>query len=56
MSDTKSKTVTDKLKAYFIKYGILDIVFSENGHQFSSEDFKLLATKQKFGGYTSFPA
>lgn len=39
LENTQSKTVIWKLKAHFAYYGIPDIVFSDNGPQYSSEEF-----------------
>ncbi|XP_041362008.1 uncharacterized protein K02A2.6-like [Gigantopelta aegis] len=37
--DTKAKTVITKLKAHFARYGIPDYIVSDNGPQFSSDEF-----------------
>ena len=42
---TASRTVTNKLKAYFTRYGIPDVCISDNGPQFSSEEFKVFSHK-----------
>lgn len=38
--NTQSKTVIRKLKSHFARYGIRDIVYSDNGPQYSSDEFK----------------
>jgi hypothetical protein len=55
LPDTKSKTVIYKLKAQFARYGIPDIVMSDNGPQYASEDFKKFATDWNIEHVTSSP-
>lgn len=55
LTSALSKTVIVKLKVHFANYNS-DIVFSDNGPQFSSEDFKLFATKWEFDNHASSPA
>ena len=55
LSDTRSKTVINKLKAHFARYGIPDQVVSDNGPQYSSDDFAMFAHDWGFDHTTSSP-
>ena len=52
---TDSKAVITKLKAHFARYGIPNIVFTDNGPQFSSFRFTEFATAYDFDHITSSP-
>ncbi len=56
LPDTKSKTVISKLKAHFTRYGIPDQCISDNGPQFSSDEFKQFSKQWQFEHITSSPA
>lgn len=55
LENTESKTVIRKLKAHFARYGIPDIVFSDNGPQYSSDEFKKFSKAWDFIHKTSSP-
>uniref|UniRef100_A0A1A7XSP3 Gypsy retrotransposon integrase-like protein 1 n=1 Tax=Iconisemion striatum TaxID=60296 RepID=A0A1A7XSP3_9TELE len=55
LPDTKSSTVIRKLKAHFARQGIPDIVFSDNGPQYSSTEFANFSRKWDFKHMTSSP-
>ena len=55
MPTTTTAQVVTKLKATFARYGVADEVVSDNGPQFSSEEFKELARKLDFTHITSSP-
>ena len=55
LTSTTSKAVIAKLKQHFARHGIPDVVISDNGPQFSSEDFRTFATKWNFTHQTSSP-
>ena len=55
LKDTKSKTVVNKLKYQFARYGIPDTCMSDNGPQFTSETFKHFSKTWKFNHVTSSP-
>lgn len=40
LPDTKSSTVINKMKAHFARQGIPDMVFSDNGPQYTSKEFQ----------------
>ncbi|XP_015765666.1 PREDICTED: uncharacterized protein LOC107344507 [Acropora digitifera] len=50
-----SKDVIHKVKAHFARYGILDLVISDNGRQFSSEEFRHFTKRYGFEHITSSP-
>jgi hypothetical protein len=56
LCDTRSKTVISKLKAHFARCGIPDQVVSDNGSQYSSDDFAIFAHDWGFDHTTSSPA
>jgi transposase InsO family protein len=56
LTDTRSSTVIHKLKAHFARHGIPDIVISDNGPQYSSQEFKQFSTVWEFKHITSSPA
>ena len=53
--DLGSKAVINKLKSHFARYGIPSTLVSDNGPQFSSEDFAKFARKWEFDHYTISP-
>ncbi|KAK7891393.1 hypothetical protein WMY93_023356 [Mugilogobius chulae] len=55
MPDTKSTTVIKKLKAHFARYGIPNTVVSDNGPQYSSQEFKRFSQLWEFEHKTSSP-
>ena len=55
LQNTSSQQVIDKCKPHFARYGIPDILISDNGPQFSSELFKKFSNKYQFKHCTSSP-
>ncbi|CAC5416292.1 unnamed protein product [Mytilus coruscus] len=55
LESTKPKTVIRKLRALFARYGIPDTVISDNGLQFSCNEFAKFATEWEFDHKTSSP-
>ena len=55
LPDMKSETVIYKVKAQFARHGIPDCVVSDNGTQFSSEQFAEFSRRWKFKHTTSSP-
>ncbi|XP_055997858.1 uncharacterized protein K02A2.6-like [Ostrea edulis] len=55
LRDTKSKTVIQKLKSMFSRLGIPQKVISDNGPQYSSQEFATFATEYDFVHATSSP-
>ncbi|XP_055492867.1 uncharacterized protein K02A2.6-like [Leucoraja erinacea] len=55
LPDTKSNTVIKKLKAHFARQGIPDIVISDNGPQYASQEFQHFSQKWGFEHRTSSP-
>ena len=55
LHDTKSKTVISHMKSIFARQGIPEEVVSDNGPQYSSEEFKAFAEKWEFVHTTSSP-
>ncbi|KAK3084785.1 hypothetical protein FSP39_018986 [Pinctada imbricata] len=55
LHDKKSKEVISKLKAHFARYGIPEIVISDNGPPFNSREFLSFAEKYEFNHITSSP-
>ena len=55
LEHTKSSDVIHKVKAHFARHGIPDTVVSDNGPQFSSEEFKSFSKKWGFTHVTSSP-
>ncbi|KAL1446090.1 hypothetical protein WDU94_005684 [Cyamophila willieti] len=54
-SNTTSSMVISHVKSIFARHGIPQIVVSDNGPQFSSQDFKQFARKYEFQHITSSP-
>jgi len=52
---TTSKDIIHKVKAHFARYGIPDTVISDNGPQFSSDEFRHFSKKWGFQHITSSP-
>ena len=55
LENTKASTVVRKLKAHFARYGSPCVLISDNGPQFTSENFKQFATTFDFEHRTSSP-
>ena len=55
LADTITHTVTAKLKCIFARFGIPDLLVSDNGPQFSSKDFRQFADLLGFTHQTSSP-
>ena len=55
LENTKPTTVIRKLRALFARYGIPDTVVSDNGPQFSCEEFATFAADWEFDHVTSSP-
>lgn len=55
LSNTHSSTVIQKLKGIFARYGIPQVVVSDNGPQYSSEEFRKFAKVYDFQHETSSP-
>lgn len=55
LPDTKSSTVIHKLKAHFARQGIPDVLISDNGPQYSSQEFQAFSGKWEFVHRTSSP-
>ena len=55
LSSTLSLSVITALKSSFARYGIPEIVATDNGPQFSSQEFKLFAREYNFHHQTSSP-
>ena len=55
LSSTSSLSVITALKSSFARYGIPEIVATDNGPQFSSQEFKLFAREYNFHHQTSSP-
>ena len=55
LSDMLSPTVISKLKMQMARYGIPDVVISDNGPQFDSKQFKTFQQKWQFEHVTSSP-
>ena len=54
-SSTTSKAVISKLKQHFARHGIPDKVFSDNGPQFDSDEFRRFSQEWEFEHLTSSP-
>ena len=55
LENEKATTVIKKLKGHFARYGIPDSVVTDNGPQFSSDNFKKFAEQWDFTVYPSSP-
>ena len=55
LEGTKTKDVVRKLKAHFSRYGVPSVVISDNGPQFSSEEFDEFSQKWEFEHRCSSP-
>ena len=55
LGNTSSRMVIDKLKEIFARYGILDVLYLDNGPQYSSEEFQKFAREWGFNHVTSSP-
>ncbi|XP_046544508.1 uncharacterized protein K02A2.6-like [Haliotis rubra] len=55
LQDTKSYTVIQRLKGFFARHGIPEVVKSDNGPQYSSDEFKNFSKAWNFNHVTSSP-
>ena len=55
LESSTSKAVIHKLKQHFARPGILSTVFSDNGRQFDSDEFRRFARDWEFNHVTSSP-
>ena len=55
LDSTVSSQVIRKMKMHFARYGIPDVVMSDNGPQFASEEYKRFSKTWKFELITSSP-
>ena len=55
LPNTESITVVRKLKAHFARYGIPDILMSDNGPQYTAQTFKRFSESYEFQHITSSP-
>ena len=55
LPETTAETVVTKLKHHFARHGIPDTVVSDNGPQFSSQQFRLFSRSWSFRHVTSSP-
>ena len=55
LSSLTSGTVTKALKALFARYGVPDVVVSDNGPQFASSEFARFSRQWNFEHVTSSP-
>ena len=55
LPNTESFTVVRKLKAHFARYGIPDILMSDNGPQYTAQNFKRVSESYEFQHITSSP-
>lgn len=55
LPDTKSNTVIRKLKAHFARQGIPDVLISDNGPQYTSQEFRQFGRKWEFEHRTCSP-
>ena len=55
LTNTTSQTVIECTKKHFARYGIPDVVVTDNGPQFRSQEYESFATEWKFKHPTSSP-
>ena len=55
LSDMTSKTVIDHSKVHFSRYGVPDVVVTNNGGQFNSDEFRRFARVWEFNHVTTSP-
>ena len=55
LADTTSQTVIECTKKHWARYGIPDVVVTDNGPQFRSQEYENFAKEWKFGHSTSSP-
>ena len=55
LKDIYSSTIIRKLKGQFAKYGIPDVLITDNGLQFTTEEFVRFSKKWQFDRGTSSP-
>ena len=55
LPNSKSKTVINHIKPHLARYGIPEVIISDNGPEFSSHEFEELAKHYGFKDITSSP-
>ena len=55
LRDTSSRTTIKVLKTHFSRHGIPDVLVSDNGPQYVSEEFQAFAQEWEFRHVTSSP-
>ena len=55
LENTRAATVIRKLKAHFARYGLPSVLISDNGPQFTSDEFKQFSVEYDFEHRTSSP-
>ena len=55
LKSTTSRAIIEALKSVFSRYGIPETIMSDNGPQYSSNEFKVFAKKYNFSHVTSSP-
>ena len=55
LNNATTSTVSKALKSMFARYGVPDVLISDNGPQFASEEFARFAQKWGFEHITSSP-
>ena len=55
LSDMTSKTVIDHSKVHFSRYSVPDVVVTDNGGQFDSDEFRRFAQDWEFNHVTTSP-
>ena len=53
--DTRTSTIVKQMKASIARYGIMDTLVSDNGPQFSSQEFKQFVDSYNIKHVTSSP-
>ena len=55
LSTTSTTQVITKLRIHFARFGVPDVVVSDNGPQFACEEFKQFAKRRQFSHVTASP-
>jgi transposase InsO family protein len=55
LNSTSSRIVIEKLKEHFARFGVPDVLYSDNGPQYSSEEFRKFSREWGFHHVTSSP-
>ena len=55
LRDSSSRTTIKALKTHFLRHGIPNILVSDNGPQYTSEEFRTFAREWEFKHMTSSP-